>query len=96
MNIFKTSLYIYIFQDEKCRLMRNLSLTMVKPIHTSFRLSFKFQLLSVIPVYRKSKFNLIIGLRLIRKCLYQQPTFFRGHIEISKSKDTINVTIIIS
>ena len=27
-NIFKTSLYIYIFQDEKCRLMRNLSLSM--------------------------------------------------------------------
>ena len=29
-NIFKTSLYIYIFQDEKCRLMRNLSLSMDK------------------------------------------------------------------
>ena len=28
-NIFKTSLYIYIFQDEKCRLLRNLSLFMV-------------------------------------------------------------------
>ena len=27
-NIFKTSLCIYIFQDEKCRLMRNLSLSM--------------------------------------------------------------------
>ena len=27
-NIFKTSLYIYIFQDGKCRLMRNLSLSM--------------------------------------------------------------------
>ena len=27
---FKTSLYIYIFQDEKCRLMRNLSLSMVE------------------------------------------------------------------
>ena len=27
-NIFKTSLYIYIFQDEKCHLMRNLSLSM--------------------------------------------------------------------
>ena len=27
-NIFKTSLYIYIFQDEKCRLMRNLSVSM--------------------------------------------------------------------
>ena len=27
-NIFKTSLYFYIFQDEKCRLMRNLSLSM--------------------------------------------------------------------
>ena len=27
-NIFNTSLYIYIFQDEKCRLMRNLSLSM--------------------------------------------------------------------
>ena len=27
-NIFKTSVYIYIFQDEKCRLMRNLSLSM--------------------------------------------------------------------
>ena len=26
-NIFKTSLYIYIFQDEKCRPMRNLSLS---------------------------------------------------------------------
>ena len=30
-NIFKTSLYIYIFQDEKCRLMRNLSLSMALP-----------------------------------------------------------------
>ena len=28
-NSFKTSLYIYIFQDEKCRLMRNLSLSML-------------------------------------------------------------------
>ena len=28
-NIFKTSLYIFIFQDEKCRLMRNLSLSML-------------------------------------------------------------------
>ena len=27
-NIFKTSLYIYIFQDEKCHLMHNLSLSM--------------------------------------------------------------------
>ena len=27
-NIFKTSLYIYTVQDEKCRLMRNLSLSM--------------------------------------------------------------------
>ena len=27
-NIFKISLYIYICQDEKCRLMRNLSLSM--------------------------------------------------------------------
>jgi len=27
-NIFKTSLYIYIGQDEKCRLKRNLSLSM--------------------------------------------------------------------
>ena len=26
-NIFKTFLYIYIFQDDKCRLMRNLSLS---------------------------------------------------------------------
>jgi len=26
-NIFKASLYIYIFQDEKCRFMRNLSLS---------------------------------------------------------------------
>ena len=30
-NIFRTSLYIYIVQDEKCRLMRNLSLSMVAP-----------------------------------------------------------------
>ena len=29
LNIFKISLYIYIFQDEKCRLMGNLSLSMV-------------------------------------------------------------------
>ena len=29
-NIFKTSLYIYIFQDEKCRLMRNLSLSLFR------------------------------------------------------------------
>ena len=28
-NIFETSLYIYIFQDEKCRLMPNLSLSMI-------------------------------------------------------------------
>ena len=28
-NIFKTSLYFYIFQDEKCRFMRNLSLFMI-------------------------------------------------------------------
>ena len=27
-NISKTSLYIYIFQDEKCHLMHNLSLSM--------------------------------------------------------------------
>ena len=27
-NIFKTSLCIHIFQDEKCRLIRNLSLSM--------------------------------------------------------------------
>ena len=35
-NIFKTSLYIYIFQDEKCRLMRNLSLSIIVSdlIHT--------------------------------------------------------------
>ena len=32
-NIFKTSLYIYTFQDEKCRLMRNLSLSMVVTHH---------------------------------------------------------------
>ena len=34
-NILKTSLYIYIFQDKKCRLMRNLSLSMVKIIPQS-------------------------------------------------------------
>ena len=28
-NIFKTSLYFFIFQDEKCRLMRNISLSMI-------------------------------------------------------------------
>ena len=28
VSIFKTSLYIFIFQDKKCRLMRNLSLSM--------------------------------------------------------------------
>ena len=32
-NIFKTSLYIYIFQDEECRLMRNLSLSMVTTVY---------------------------------------------------------------
>ena len=31
-NIFKISLYIYIFQDEKCRLMSNLSLFMVEDL----------------------------------------------------------------
>ena len=31
-DILKTSFYIYIFQDEKCRLMRNLSLSMKKPV----------------------------------------------------------------
>ena len=31
-NIFKTSLYIDIFQDENCRLMRNLSLSMVSDL----------------------------------------------------------------
>ena len=50
-NIFETSLYIYIFQDEKCRLMRNLSLSMVVDL-TYFKiwillvkiiLSFKYQ-----------------------------------------------------
>ena len=34
-NIFKTSLYIYIFQDEKCRLMRNLSLSMGSTVFSS-------------------------------------------------------------
>ena len=29
-NIFITSLYIYVFQDEKCRLMRSLSLSMMQ------------------------------------------------------------------
>ena len=31
-NIFRTSLYIYIVQDEKCHLMRNLSLSMILPL----------------------------------------------------------------
>jgi len=35
-NIFKKSLYIYIFQDEKCRHMRNLSLSML--LYRSFGL----------------------------------------------------------
>ena len=35
-NIFKTSLYNYIFQDEKCRLMRNLSLSMVPTLQKRF------------------------------------------------------------
>jgi len=30
-NIYKTSIYIYIYQDEKCRLMRNLSLYLLQP-----------------------------------------------------------------
>ena len=34
-NIFKTSLYIYIFQDEKFRFMRNLSLSMVSNLQDS-------------------------------------------------------------
>ena len=38
-NIFKTSLYIYIFQDEKCRLMRNLSLSMGFPFYTVVQLN---------------------------------------------------------
>ena len=39
-NIFKTSLCIYIFQDEKCCLMRNLSLSMVlTPIANKIELS---------------------------------------------------------
>ena len=33
--IFKTSLYIYIFQDEKFRFMRNLSLSMVSNLQDS-------------------------------------------------------------
>ena len=39
-NIFKTSLYNYIFQDEKCRLMRNLSLSMVPTLQKRFFLHF--------------------------------------------------------
>ena len=35
-KILKTSLYIYIFQDEKCRLMRNLSLSMYKSCSYSY------------------------------------------------------------
>jgi len=36
-NIFKTSLYIYIFQYEKCRLMRYLSLSMVLSDRLAFQ-----------------------------------------------------------
>ena len=39
-NIFKTSLYIYIFQDEKCRLMHNLSLSMHIPHGNQINLIF--------------------------------------------------------
>ena len=41
MNFFKTSLYIYIFQDEKCRLIHNLYLSMVcvhiSHVHWTFK-----------------------------------------------------------
>ena len=43
-NIFKTSLYIYIFQDEKCRLMHNLSLSMVFLEYAGILLKMKVQL----------------------------------------------------
>ena len=60
-NIFKTSLYIYIFQDEKCRLMRNLSLSMTKPgfnIEPSFNIKPGFKTKSGL----NSKPGLIVNL----------------------------------
>ena len=48
-NIFKTSLYIYIFQDEKCRLMRNLSLSMIKQVRVKEKIKItKMPLFSVV------------------------------------------------
>ena len=43
-NIFRTSLYIYIVQDEKCRLMRNLSLSMMIPFGKRYRIYLYFSI----------------------------------------------------
>ena len=49
-NISKTSLYIYIFQDEKYRLMLNLSLSMA----TSFKMFIKYS--DCLKIYKSSQF----------------------------------------
>ena len=45
-NVFKTSLYNYIFQDEKCRLMRNLSLSMIMAYSYSTNIKYAVRLRS--------------------------------------------------
>ena len=44
-NIFKTSLYTYIFQDVKCRLMHNRSLSMPYSITVLKQVSIHVQLI---------------------------------------------------
>ena len=50
-KIFKTSLYIYIFQDEKCRLMHNLSLSMFITRNRTFEFVAKTQFLFFIQTF---------------------------------------------
>ena len=45
------ALYIYIFQDEKCRLMRNLSLSKIKPYWLTWRCLMLKKVLNVIIKY---------------------------------------------
>ena len=71
-NIFKTSLYIYIFQDEKCRLMRNLSLSMVLPqvirrIHEQ----------SILPHLQSAQF-----LQIIKKKKFKKKSFSLIYLRI--------------
>ena len=61
-NIFKTSLYIYIFQDEKCRLIRNLSLSMeiTCTVHLMNFLLASRQAENMFPLYRKKSAKFLL------------------------------------